>query len=116
MDLSPVICEYFIQNEPSTYSLDPYPNVFILPKKYPSVQDVRVSEVISAFPLSKTDHEHEYLFRFETVFYQNKRRVNIWVDVGPSLDVSVPNVDGAIRLKVLRLPKGVQLKKPVQLE
>jgi len=87
--------------------------VFILPKKYLSVQDVRVSEVISAFPLSASDKDYEYLFRFETVFYQNKRRVNIWVDVGSSLDVSVPNVDGAIRLKVLRLPKGVHAKKPV---
>jgi hypothetical protein len=47
------------------------------------------------------------VIRFETVFYQNKRRVNIWVDVGANVDVSVPNVDGSIRLKVLKLPKGV---------
>lgn len=87
--------------------------MFILPKKYASVQDVRVSEVLSAFPLSKNDKDHDYVIRFETVFYQNKRRVNIWVDVGASVDVSVPNVDGSIRLKVLKLPKGVKAKRPV---
>ena len=41
------------------------------------------------------------------LYYQNKRRVNIWVDVGPSMDVSVPNIDGQIRMKVLKLPNGV---------
>jgi hypothetical protein len=85
--------------------------MFILPKKYHSVQDVRVSEVIAAFPLSKTDKDHDYLIRFESVFYQNKRRVNIWVDIGTSLDVSVPNIDGMIRLKVLKLPKGVKTQR-----
>jgi hypothetical protein len=50
------------------------------------------------------------------VFYSNKKKVLIWADIGNNLDVSVPNVDGTIRIKVLKLPKGVKTKKPVQLE
>jgi len=41
----PVICEYLIQNEyPSNVptTTDPYPNMFILPKKYNSIQDVKL--------------------------------------------------------------------------
>jgi hypothetical protein len=89
--------------------------MFILPKKYASVQDVRISDVLAAFPLTKVDREHDYIFRFETVLYQNKRRVNVWLDCGANLDVSVPNLDGVIRMKVLKLPKGVKAKQPIQL-
>ena len=43
-----ILCEYFIQNDEcdSNAKINPYPNVFILPKKYNSVSDVRVSEVL----------------------------------------------------------------------
>jgi len=45
---------------------NPYPNIFILPKKYASVSDVRLSEVIEAFPLSYADPNNNYILRFET--------------------------------------------------
>jgi hypothetical protein len=35
--------------------INPYPNIFILPKKYNSVSDVKLSEVIEAFPLTAVD-------------------------------------------------------------
>ena len=115
MESAPVVCEYFIQNEneKNPCVIDPYVNIFILPKKYYGVQDVRVSDVISAFPLNKFDSKHQYMFRFETHIYINKRKVNVWVDIGKNKDVSVPHVDGQIRLKVLRLPEGISHKKPV---
>jgi len=49
----PIVCEYFIQNDVNESDLksNPYPNIFILPKKYTSVSDVRLSEVMEAFPL-----------------------------------------------------------------
>ena len=34
------------------------------------------------------------MFRFETTVYTNKRKVNVWLDVGQNMDVSVPNADG----------------------
>ena len=115
MESAPVVCEYFIQNEneKNPCVIDPYVNIFILPKKYYGVQDVRVSDVISAFPLNKFDSKHQYMFRFETHLYINKRKVNVWVDIGKNKDVSVPHIDGQIRLKVLRLPEGISHKKPV---
>ena len=35
----PIVCEYFIQNDDNEIDLkqNPYPNIFILPKKYSSV-------------------------------------------------------------------------------
>lgn len=65
----PIICEYFIQNDDcdSNLKVNPYPNVFILPKKYNSVSDVRVKEVLENFPLTMQDKNHSYLLRFETV-------------------------------------------------
>ena len=116
MDPVPVVCEYTIQNENDKPNVvDPYCNIFILPKKYYSVQDVRISDVISAFPMTKNS-KRQYMFRFETTVYTNKRKVNVWLDVGQNLDVSVPNADGQIRMKVLRLPEGIGNKKPVQLQ
>ena len=34
----------------------------------------------------------------------------VWLDVGRNLNVCVPNVDGKIRIKALRLPKGIQTR------
>ena len=50
----PVLVEYFIQNDQNETDLkkNPYPNIYILPKKYSSINDVRVREVIEAFPLT----------------------------------------------------------------
>jgi hypothetical protein len=48
------VCEYVIQNDENENNIksNPYPNIFILPKKYNSVSDVRISEVFEAFPLA----------------------------------------------------------------
>lgn len=61
----PVICEYIIQNEHAKVNgrqpgPDLYPNIFLLPKKYTNINDVKLSDVIDAFP----DAEKYYL-RFE---------------------------------------------------
>jgi hypothetical protein len=54
------VCEYFIQNDDNEINakVNPYPNVFILPKKYASISDVTVLEVMDAFPLARADPVH----------------------------------------------------------
>ena len=37
------------------------------PKKYQQVQDVRLQDVLEAFPLAYSDQTHQYILRFETV-------------------------------------------------
>lgn len=54
----PVICEYFIQND--HHMSDPYRNVFILPKKYDNIKDVRLKDVTTAFPMK----DASYVLRF----------------------------------------------------
>jgi len=67
----PVVCEYIVANEimnmaqNSQIAEDPYVNVFILPKKYHSIADVRLRDVINAFPLTSFDKSQKYLLRFE---------------------------------------------------
>ena len=101
----PVICEYFVQND--HHLGDPYRNVFILPKKYVSIRDVKLGDVISAFPLK----DSQYVLRF---FYQiqlvSKKVKSVWLDAGKSLDVPCPHVQGKIIIKALRLPSGVEPK------
>lgn len=65
----PIVCEYFIQNDDNDVDQksNPYPNIFILPKKYQSINDVRMSDVLEAFPLAYADPHYKYLLRFETV-------------------------------------------------
>ena len=109
----PVICEYFIQNEQGAgqTAADYGTNIFLLTKKYASIQDVRTRDVVNAFPLAKFNQNYEYVFRFKQVLHlSQKQRVTVWMDVGKNLDVCVPNVDGQVRMKVLRLPKGVKSK------
>jgi hypothetical protein len=86
--------------------------VFILPKKYSSVSDVRVKEVLDNFPLTMQDKNHSYLLRFETVLQISaSKKMTVWVDLPPQNDVAVPHNKGKIRIKALRLPKGVGVKK-----
>ena len=111
----PVICEYFIQNDESEMKRSPYPNIFILPKKYNSVAEVRVKDVVNAFPLYEADNLHKYVLRFETVLQVSQtRKIAAWMDLDSQLDVQVPHVKGRIRVKALRLPKGIELKKVPQ--
>ena len=109
-----VIIEYSIQNSfakqiahsqtPSVFQQETYPNVYILPKRYPSLRDVRLSEVINAFPLAN-DTNYKYNFLFETSLTLGKKNnVKVWVDAPPNLECGVPNVDGKIKMKVLQVP------------
>jgi hypothetical protein len=47
--------------------LNPYPNMFMLNKKYNSINDVRLFDVLEAFPLSLSDPQSNYLLRFESI-------------------------------------------------
>ena len=98
----PVICEYFIQNDHELS--DPYRNIFILPQKYETIKDVKLRDVIKAFPLK----DCEYVLRFQyPITLASKKVKPVWLDVGKNLDVPCPDVSGKIVIKALRLPKGV---------
>lgn len=81
--------------------------MFILPKKYNSLQDVKLSEVIGAFPLQDSA-SWEYHLRFESIVSAGKRNVKVWLDLPNNIDVNAPSIDGKIRIKVLRMPKGLK--------
>lgn len=85
----PIVCEYFIQNdECDDTAKSHYPNIFILPKKYVSVNEVRVKDIIDAFPLTQFDTQHKYLLRFQTVMQINPaRKMVVWMDLDHELDV-----------------------------
>lgn len=64
----PVICEYSVQNDDSDSKRSPYPNIFILPKKYLQVTDVRVKDIVEAFPLAQNgESPYKYVLRFQDV-------------------------------------------------
>ena len=90
----PIICEYFIQNEETEMNpkLNPYPNVFMLNKKYNSIADVRLSEVIESFPMSLDDKNHLYVLRFETILQiSSTKKLTVWLDINPTQDIAVPH-------------------------
>lgn len=77
-----------------------------MPKKYRKVQDVRLKDIYEAFP----DCE-QYHLRFEQVIAMaNRKQTRVWVDFNKMQDISVPNVEGRIRVKALKMPKGVKAK------
>jgi|JI10StandDraft_1071094.scaffolds.fasta_scaffold94224_2 hypothetical protein len=69
--------------------------------KFNSIKEVRVADVKKYFPLSVD----EYHFRFQTKIGAMKA----WVDTSRDT-VAVPNLDGAIKIKLLKLPNGVKPK------
>lgn len=84
----------------------------MLPKKYDSISNVRVKDVIEAFPLALTDQNYHYVLRIETQLQisQNKR-ITTWMDINPNtIDVSLPPNRDKIRIKALRLPNNTSLK------
>lgn len=90
---------------------NPYPNIFILPKKYQLISDVKLSEVLEAFPLAYAEPNHNFVLRFETVLQiSSSKKLTVWMDVDPSQDIAVPHNKGKIRIKALRLPKTINLK------
>jgi hypothetical protein len=109
-----VLCEYFIQNDESESNpkKNPYPNIYILPKKYLSVADVRVRDIVESFTLNGPENgAYRYLLRFESVMQVSQsKRIPVWMDLDDQLDVQAPNVKGKIRVKALRLPKGIEPK------
>jgi hypothetical protein len=111
--MQPVIVEYNIQNEfdstPFKPGQDPYPNCYILPKKYASIADVRTSEVIKAFPIESCA-KWQYVLRFETLVSAGRRNnVKVWMDAPTTnLDCCVPHIDGKVKIKAVRIPKHAQ--------
>ena len=73
---------------------------------------MRLSDVVKAFPLSSFNDGHEYVLRFlhEINLSQGRKR-KVWLDINKGDDVSVPSVDDRIKIKALRLPKGIASKK-----
>ncbi len=79
-----------MKNTNRNFSQVPYPNIYILPKKYNSIKDVKIYDVIKSFPLNVLeydDFERDYSkklnnlhFRFETVLYNGKTQKKIIVN------------------------------------
>ena len=65
----------------------PYPNIFILPKKYNSVADVRVKDVVDAFPLYEADtlHKFDQIWRKFATFSQ---KLKSWAFLRVHLQIS----------------------------
>jgi hypothetical protein len=107
-----VIVEYFIQNDTLPHKAETVPsNIYILPKKYRQVQDVSLKDIYDSFPNCQNYH-----LRFENIIMlPNRKASRVWVDFHKSQDVSVPNIDGRIRVKALKMPSGVQIRAPPQM-
>jgi hypothetical protein len=65
------------ENE-SNSKKNPYPNIYILPKKYASVGNVTVRDVVEAFPLAS--QTSSYLLRFESqiAIPSTKKVITVW--------------------------------------
>ena len=97
-----VLCQYFIQNDEEKFKQKrQILNAYVLPMKFNSIKEVRVADVKKYFPLNI----EEYHFRFQTKIGAMK----VWVDTSRD-SVAVPNLDGAIKIKLLKLPEGVKPK------
>ena len=88
--LQPIIIEYVLQNDEieTNQKKNPYPNIYILPKKYASVGMVTVRDVVDAFPLSLNEPESSYLLRFESqiAIPTTKKVITVWQDLDGNLD------------------------------
>jgi hypothetical protein len=76
-------------------------NAFVLPKKINNIKEVRVCDIKAAFPFNAT----EYHFRFQT----RMGNMKVWIDTSRDT-VGVPHIDGNVKMKLLKLPKGVKPK------
>jgi hypothetical protein len=70
----------------------------VLTKKVHTLKEVRVADVKASFPF---DHS-QYHFRFQTKMSNMK----VWIDTSKDT-VAVPHIDGVVKIKLLKLPKGV---------
>ena len=94
-----------------------YPNVFILSKKFGSVNEVKIGDVIKSFPLTaENGNQYSNLhFRFETFIFNkltHKKIVCFKDIICPDEnalqvlnDIPAPVYKDRIRLKVLVLPQ-----------
>ncbi len=73
-----MIIEYFIQNDTLPHKAETVPNnIYILPKKYRLVSDVKLKDVYDSFPDSQNYH-----LRFEHMVMMPNRKANrVWVDL-----------------------------------
>lgn len=62
-----------------------------MPKKYNSINDVRLQEVIDHFPLTQnSDSSFYYVLRFETIIsLSTSKKISVWVDISsfPTYDI-----------------------------
>ena len=92
--------------------------MFILQSQYPSIDDVKIADVLACFPVSDPSCNHH--FRFETCIYNHVTHAKIacFKDVVCNdrqtlqalANVKAPVYKDKIRLKVLRIPKKVPAK------
>ena len=96
-----IYVNYFIQND--SWESISHPNLFVLPKEFTNLNDVKAQMVYENFPL--INKENFYL-RF---FLDDKSQgVKGWVDFPPNAVIPIYN-DGHVYVKVLRLPKNVKV-------
>lgn len=62
--------------------------------------------------MSVNDPTSTYVLRFETsmAIAATKKVITVWQDLDGQVDQPVPKNNGKIRIKALRLPKGVKAK------
>lgn len=92
--------------------------MFILQTRYPSIEEVKIADVLACFPVSDPTCNHH--FRFETCIYNQVTHAKIvcFKDVVCNdrqtlqalAQVKAPVYKDKIRLKVLRIPKRVPAK------
>ena len=105
-----------------------YPNVFILSKKFESIEHVMIADVLACFPLDGS-HEKMYTnlhFRFETALFNSStnRKIACFRDVicpdeqalAQLAHVPVPLYNKKIRMKVLVMPPQAGQKKMPQID
>ena len=97
-----ILCQYFIQNEDikDKSNKKSISNAFVLNKKA-DLKEVTVFDVKTSFPF---DISH-YHVRFQKKIGNMK----VWVDTSKD-SVAVPNLDGLIKMKLLRFPHGIREK------
>ena len=93
--------------------------MFILSKKYASIHDVMIADVIRCFPLFQENKNLH--FRFETCIFNaiTQKKIVCFRDIicpdeitlNALQDVPVPSYRDKIRMKVLTLPNSVPKKK-----
>ena len=97
-----VYVNYFIQND--AWESISQPNLYVLPKEYKNLNDVKAQNVYDSFPLID---KYNYHLRF---FLDDKKQgIKGWLDFPPNAVIPIYN-ENQVYVKVLRLPKDVKIK------